>query len=90
MNLGYGLGQYQETNSVANWSSGIFASVGVDLSSQVGFSLGWAGGLGQLTSSISYIPFSNLPITINVGASNITQLDDRSLVPFLSIGYGLR
>jgi hypothetical protein len=66
---------------------GYFAAVGVELSPQIGMSVGWSGRGGN--ASLSYIPFPrSLPISVNVMASDITSNSPYGTVALLTIAWG--
>ena len=90
-NLGIGSGgyDYDSQSEYDLLSPSPFGSIGFDVSSRLGLSVGWAEGLGNLTAKVSWVPFSNAAFTVDMGASNIAQTYNRSFSPFISFAVGL-
>ena len=66
---------------------GVFGSVGVELTPQFGVSVGWSGRGGN--ASVSYIPFPReLPLSINLMASDIANTSPYGTVALLTIAWG--
>jgi hypothetical protein len=86
LNLGGGGGRFQRLDAVDLVSSGLIASVGVELSPNVGISAGWAGR--GLNASLSYVPLRGVPLYLSLSGANITSVDDTGRAVALAITWG--
>jgi hypothetical protein len=75
---------YSATNSEDN--IGAFASVGVELSPAVGVSAGWSGR--GANAQISYTPFSNTPLTLNLLGADLFDQNPAGPVAVLIVSWG--
>lgn len=85
-NFGYGGGKFQEVRSPEVIQEGLFGSLGLELSDNVGVSAGWAGRGVNTTLSVS--PVRGLPIGINISAENVTNYNDLGRAYSLSLVWG--
>jgi hypothetical protein len=86
VNLGGGDGRFERVDAVELLSSGVFASVGVELISNLGLSVGWAGK--GLNSSLSYVPLRGLPLYLGLSGSNLTNIDQTGRAVALTLSWG--
>ncbi|MEX0588793.1 MAG: hypothetical protein WD136_06010 [Cyanobium sp.] len=86
VNLGGGGGRFQRLDAVDLDSSGLIASVGVELAPNFGVSAGWAGR--GLNATISYVPLRATPLYLSVSGANITNVDGTGRAVALSISWG--
>lgn len=86
VNLGGGGGRFQRLDAVDLNSSGLIASVGVELTSNFGISTGWAGR--GLNASISYVPLRAKPLYLSLSGANITNVDSTGRSVALSVTWG--
>ena len=86
VNLGGGDGRFQRVDAVELLSSGVFASVGVELIPNLGLSVGWAGK--GLNSSLSYVPLRGLPLYLGLSGSNLTNIDQTGRAVAFTLSWG--
>jgi hypothetical protein len=86
VNLGGGGGRFQRLDAVDLNSSGLIASVGVELTPNLGISTGWAGR--GLNASISYVPLRATPLYLSLSGANITNVDSTGRSVALSVTWG--
>ena len=86
VNLGGGGGRFQRLDAVDLDSSGLIASVGVELAPNIGISAGWAGR--GLNATLSYVPLRATPLYLSVSGANITNVDGTGRAVALSISWG--
>ena len=86
VNLGGGGGRFQRLDAVDLVSSGLIASVGVELTSNLGISTGWAGR--GLNASISYVPLRASPLYLTLSGANITNVDSTGRAVAFSVTWG--
>lgn len=86
VNLGGGGGRFQRLDAVDLISSGLIASVGIELAPNVGISAGWAGR--GLNASLSYVPFRGTPLYLTLSGANMTNVDNTGRAVALSLSWG--
>lgn len=86
VNIGGGGGRFQRLDAVDLPSSGLIASVGVELAPNLGISAGWAGR--GLNASLSYVPFRGVPISLSLSGANITNVDSTGRAVAFGITWG--
>lgn len=86
VNLGAGSGRFQRIDAVNLISDGVIASVGVELSPNVGISTGWAGK--GLNASLSYVPLRATPLYLSVSGANLTNVDGTGRAVAFSMSWG--
>jgi hypothetical protein len=86
VNVGGGDGRFQRLDAVDLVSSGLIASVGVELAPNLGLSTGWAGR--GLNTSLSYVPMRGVPLTLSLSGANITNVDDTGRAIALAVAWG--
>jgi hypothetical protein len=86
VNLGGGGGRFQRLDAVDLDSSGLIASVGVELAPNLGISAGWAGR--GLNTTLSYVPLRGTPLYLSVSGANITNVDGTGRAVALSLSWG--
>lgn len=86
VNLGGGDGRFERVDAVELLSSGVFASVGVELIPNLGLSVGWAGK--GLNSSLSYVPLRGLPLYLGLSGTNLTNIDQTGRAVALTLSWG--
>jgi hypothetical protein len=86
VNLGGGGGRFQRLDAVDLVSSGLIASVGVELAPNVGLSAGWAGR--GLNASLSYVPLRGVPLFLSLSGANITRVDNTGRAVAFAITWG--
>jgi hypothetical protein len=86
VNLGGGGGRFQRLDAVDLVSSGLIASVGVELTPNLGISTGWAGR--GLNASISYVPLRATPLYLSLSGANITNVDSTGRAVAFSVTWG--
>ena len=86
VNVGGGDGRFERVDAVELLSSGVFASVGVELIPNLGLSVGWAGK--GLNSSLSYVPLRGLPLYLGLSGSNLTNIDQTGRAVALTLSWG--
>lgn len=86
VNLGGGGGRFQRLDAVALPSSGLLASVGVELAPNLGISTGWAGR--GLNATISYVPWPDEPLSLSLSGANITNVDGTGRAVALALTWG--
>lgn len=86
VNLGGGGGRFQRLDAVDLDSSGLIASVGVELAPNLGISAGWAGR--GLNTTLSYVPLRGTPLYLSVSGANITNVDGKGRAVALAITWG--
>lgn len=67
-------------------STGYFAALGMEITSNVGLSMGWSGRGANL--NLSYTPLRDLPFTINVLAADVFNNSPFGTVGVLSVSWG--
>jgi hypothetical protein len=83
INAGGGNGRYIETGSANLLEQGFFGSIGMEVASGVGLSIGVARGEGNAT--VSFAPNTRQPVKLNITAANI--FDDDQGGRSVSIGF---
>lgn len=86
VNLGGGGGRFQRLDAVDLVSSGLIASVGVELAPNLGISAGWAGR--GVNASLSYVPLRGVPLYLSLSGANITNVDSRGRAVAFAITWG--
>ena len=86
VNLGGGSGRFQRLDAVDLVSSGLIASVGVELAPNLGISAGWAGR--GLNASLSYVPLRGVPLYLSLSGANITSVDGTGRAVAFGITWG--
>lgn len=86
VNVGGGDGRFERVDAVELLSSGVFASVGVELIPNLGLSVGWAGK--GLNSSLSYVPLRGLPLYLGLSGSNLTNIDQTGRAVAFTLSWG--
>ena len=86
VNVGGGDGRFQRLDAVDLVSSGVIASVGLELAPNLGLSAGWAGR--GLNASLSYVPLRGVPLSLSLSGANITDVDDRGRAVALTVAWG--
>jgi hypothetical protein len=86
VNLGGGGGRFQRLDAVDLVSSGLIASVGVELAPNLGISAGWAGR--GLNASLSYVPLRGVPLYLSLSGANITNVDGTGRAVAFGITWG--
>jgi hypothetical protein len=86
VNLGGGGGRFQRIDSVNLISNGAIASVGVELTPNLGVSAGWAGR--GLNASISYVPLPSTPLYLTLSGANISGVDGGGRAVAFSLSWG--
>jgi hypothetical protein len=65
---------------------GAFASVGVELTPQLGVSMGWSGR--GTNAGVSYVPFASLPLTVNLIGADLFNASPYGTVGVLTVAWG--
>jgi hypothetical protein len=86
INLGGGDGRFQRLDAVDLPSSGVIASLGVELAPNLGISAGWAGR--GLNASLSYVPLRGVPLYFSFSGANITNVDSTGRAVAFSVSWG--
>ncbi len=86
INLGGGKGRFQRIDATDLSSQGFFGSVGVELTPNLGISLGWAGK--GLNSSLSLVPLRGTPIYVSLSGTNLTNVDNTGRAGVLAVSWG--
>jgi hypothetical protein len=86
INLGGGDGRFQRLDAVDLPSSGVIASLGVELAPNLGISAGWAGR--GLNASLSYVPLRGVPLYLSFSGANITNVDSTGRAVAFSVSWG--
>lgn len=86
INLGGGGGRFQRLDAVDLVSSGLIASVGIELAPNLGISAGWAGR--GLNASLSYVPLRGTPLYLTLSGANITNVDGTGRAVAFSLSWG--
>lgn len=86
VNLGAGSGRFQRIDAVNLISDGVIASVGVELTPNLGISTGWAGK--GLNASLSYVPLRATPLYLSLSGANLTNVDGTGRAVALSLSWG--
>jgi hypothetical protein len=86
VNIGGGGGRFQRLDAVDLPSSGLIASVGVELAPNLGISAGWAGR--GLNASLSYVPMRGVPLSLSLSGANITNVDGTGRAVAFGITWG--
>lgn len=86
VNLGGGGGRFQRIDGQDLLSEGLLASVGVELTPNLGISAGWAGR--GLNASLSYVPLRATPLYLTLSGANLTNVDGTGRAVALSISWG--
>ena len=86
-NAGVGNSAYAPfTESNSEDAIGGFGSIGVELSPALGLSAGWSGR--GANAQLSYTPFRDIPITLNLLGSDLFNQTPAGAVAVFSIGWG--
>jgi hypothetical protein len=67
-------------------SDGVFGSIGVALTPNLGISAGWAGK--GVNTSLSYVPIRGLPLFLTLSGANITNVDASGRAVAFSLSWG--
>ena len=86
VNLGAGSGRFQRIDAVNLISDGVLASVGVELTPNLGISTGWAGK--GVNASLSYVPLRATPLYLSLSGANLTNVDGTGRAVALSLSWG--
>jgi hypothetical protein len=86
INLGGGSGRFQRLDAVDLSSDGVFGSIGVALTPNLGISAGWAGK--GVNTSLSYVPIRGLPLFLTLSGANITNVDASGRAVAFSLSWG--
>lgn len=86
VNLGGGGGRFQRLDGQDLMSSGLIASVGVELTPNLGFSTGWAGR--GINASLSYVPLRSTPLYLTLSGANLTNVDGTGRAVALTVSWG--
>lgn len=86
LNLGGGGGRFQRLDGQDLMSSGLIASVGVELAPNLGFSTGWAGR--GINASLSYVPLRATPLYLTLSGANLTNVDGTGRAVALTVSWG--
>lgn len=86
VNLGAGSGRFQRIDASNLISDGVLASVGVELTPNLGISTGWAGK--GLNASLSYVPIRATPLYISLSGANLTNVDGTGRAVAFSLSWG--
>jgi hypothetical protein len=86
INLGGGSGRFQRIDAVNLVSDGVIASVGVELTSNLGLSTGWAGK--GLNATLSYVPLRAMPLYLSLSGANLSNVDGTGRAVALSLSWG--
>lgn len=86
VNLGAGSGRFQRIDAVNLISDGVIASVGVELTPNLGISTGWAGK--GLNASLSYVPLRATPLYLSLSGANLTNVDGTGRAVAFSMSWG--
>jgi hypothetical protein len=65
---------------------GAFASMGVELTPQLGVSMGWSGR--GTNAGVSYVPFASLPLTVNLIGADLFNASPFGTVGVLTVAWG--
>jgi hypothetical protein len=86
MNAGYGGGKFRGFGSPSILEQGVFGSVGMEVSDNVGLSLGWAGR--GVNSTLSIAPFQGKPLFVNISANNLFNHASLGRVAVIGVTWG--
>lgn len=86
VNLGGGDGRFQRLDAVDLPSSGLIASMGVELAPNLGLSTGWAGR--GLNASLAYVPIRGVPLALSLSGANITNVDSTGRAVAVTFVWG--
>lgn len=86
INLGGGSGRFQRIDAVNLISDGAIASLGVELSPNLGLSVGWAGK--GMNASLSYVPLRGTPLYAALSGANLTNVDGTGRAVAFSLSWG--
>ena len=86
VNLGAGSGRFQRIDAANLISDGVLASVGVELTPNLGISTGWAGK--GLNATVSYVPLRATPLYISLSGANLTNVDGTGRAVAFSLSWG--
>jgi hypothetical protein len=86
VNLGGGGGRLQRIDGQDLSSVGLLASVGVELTPNLGISAGWAGR--GANASVSYVPLRATPLYLTLSGANLTNVDGTGRAVAFSITWG--
>jgi hypothetical protein len=86
VNLGGGSGRFQNIDSVDLVSDGAIASVGVELTPNLGLSVGWVGK--GINTTLSYVPLRATPLYLSLSGANLTNMGGTGRAVALSLSWG--
>jgi len=86
MNAGYGGGKFRGVGSPTILEQGVFGSLGLEVSDNVGLSVGWAGR--GVNGTLSIAPFQGKPLFINISANNILDYDNLGRTAVIGVTWG--
>lgn len=86
VNLGGGGGRFQRIDGQDLLSGGLLASVGLELTPNLGVSAGWAGR--GLNASLSYVPLRATPLYLTLSGANLTNVGGGGRAVALTISWG--
>lgn len=86
VNLGAGSGRFQRIDAANLISDGVIASLGVELTPNLGISTGWAGK--GLNASLSYVPLRATPLYLSLSGANLTNVDGTGRAVAFSVSWG--
>ncbi len=86
INLGGGSGRFQRIDAVNLISDGAIASLGVELTPNLGLSAGWAGK--GLNATLSYVPLRAAPLYLSLSGANLTNIDGTGPAVAFSLSWG--
>jgi hypothetical protein len=87
LSLGYGDNQFKNAGSSSFLDEGIFASAGIDVLENLGFSVGWGGAIG-FNSKVSFVPWRGIPLSIDLSANNLTNHAEGGRSAVFSLSWG--
>lgn len=86
VNLGGGDGRFQRLDALDLLSTGLLASIGVELTPNIGLSAGWAGR--GLNSTLSVVPIRGAPLYLGVSCTNLTNVDETGRAVAFTLSWG--
>lgn len=86
VNLGGGDGRFQRLDAVDLLSRGLLASIGIELSPNIGLSAGWAGK--GLNSTLSIVPVRGVPLYFGLTGTNLTNIDQTGRAMAFTLSWG--
>ncbi|MFM9088425.1 MAG: hypothetical protein ACKOPT_09830 [Cyanobium sp.] len=86
MNLGGGDGRFQRLDAVDLLSRGLLASIGIELSPNIGLSAGWAGK--GLNSTLSIVPMRGVPLYFGLTGTTLTNIDQTGRAMAFTLSWG--